>query len=347
MAKLVFLLCWALVSGTSEASDKKTDSKPATNFELKIELLKAIEFPADKEFKKTRIGGISGLVFDAESSVLWAVSDDRGKFGAPRVYKFLLKPDLSLELVDLVFIKDKEKARPVFDFEGISLLPWGNFLMSSEGDDRARPARLPRLIESKINGDYVRDYSLPEAYLPGKSPSEPKGLRTNFGFEGLGMSLDGKSWILGSESWLAQDSQNASRLLKFDMKEAWVLQAGEEWIYKLNYELGLLNGLTDLQNYKQDRWLVLERTAHLEGKNITTQCQLLEIQMGGKDPLKGKPLLDFLKINAKGISTKENYEAMALGPNSPKGRILIVANDNNFTKSPTQFLFFKIREESP
>ncbi len=277
---------------------------------------------------------------------MWAVSDDRGKFGAPRIYKFILKKELSLELVDVVFVKDKDKKLPVYDLESISMLPWGNFLVNSEGDDRARPARLPRLIEVKTNGDYVRDFPLPEVYLPGKVGSAPQGLRTNFGFEAMGASLDGKSWILGSESWLAQDTENISRLQKYQMKEAWVLQPTESAFYYLNFERGFLNGLTEILNWKDDRWLFLERTVDLEGNEITTPGQILEARISGQDPVRGHQVLDFKKLKAKNVAFKGNYEAMVLGPDHAQGRILIVANDNNFEKkAATQFLFFAVKDE--
>lgn len=362
MAKLIlfisFLAC-GLAGGTepglkSQNSGKSANSqiaqgsqrKIANEPSLKIEFLKAIEISSKEEFKKTRIGGISGLAYDPESSLIWGVSDDRGKFGAPRIYKWLLKKDLTLELQDLVFVKDKDKRRPVFDLESIALLPWGNFLLNSEGDDRTRPAREPRLFEVKPSGEYVRDYKLPDHFLPGKSGAEPRGLRTNFGFEAMGTSLDGKSWVLGSEAWLAQDTENISHLIKYDMKEAWVLEPGQEWIYNLNYEQFLANGLTELQNYKEDRWFFLERTVQLEGQKILAQSQLLEGRIDGKGPLTAKPLLDFWNAKFKGVNTKQNYEAMTFGPAHENGRLLIIANDNNFeTSDPTQFLFFKVTEE--
>lgn len=341
---LPFLSVFALAETTSKVASRVR--KLAQEPELKLELIKVVEFSAKHNFKKTRVGGISGLVYDPETQILWAVSDDRGKLSPPRVYKIKINKDLSLDWLDVVFVKDKKEVqRPVYDLEAISLLPWGNLLLTSEGDDRARPARPHRIFEIKTNGDYVRDYDLPEVYKPGKG-SEPKGLRTNFGFEAMGMTLDGKSWLLGSESWLAQDSENIARLLTYDMKEAWVLTPGAEYLYKPNFEVGLVNGLTDVLNWKENRWLFLERTAFFEGGEIKTHCQIVDAKVTGKDPIQGKTILDFKKVKFKDLSFGENYEAMTIGPNFEGSRILIVANDNNFLKSPTQFLFFKMKDES-
>lgn len=318
---------------------------PTTELGLRLEFVKAVEFSPKHDFKKTRVGGISGIIYEADTQTLWAVSDDRGKLAPPRIYKLKLESDLSLKFVDVIYVKDKESDRPVYDLESIALLPWGNFLLASEGDDRARPARAHRLFEVKTNGEYVRDYELPEAYKSGKG-SQPKGLRTNFGFEAMGMARDGKSWLLGTESWLAQDSENVSHLLTYEMKEAWVLTPGTEYLYKPNFEVGLVNGLTDILNWKDDLWFFLERAAHFDGGEIKTHCQIVLAKVAGKDPIQGKPILDLPQVKSKNTSFNENYEAMSLGPRHEGSQILIVANDNNFSKAPTQFLFFKIKEES-
>lgn len=354
MAKLINLrtfnlISMALVVPFLIGADKAR--KPSNEISVKLDFVKAIEFPVKHDFKKTRVGGISGLVYDPEAQILWAISDDRGKFSPPRIYKLRLnietKPekDFKITFEDVIFVKDKGSTRPVFDLEGISLLPWGNFLLTSEGDDRARPPRPHRIFEVKPNGDYVRDYDLPDIFRPGKGV-DPKGLRTNFGFEALGMSLDGKSWILGSESWLAQDSENVSHLVKYEMKEAWVLSSGSQWLYKPNFEIGLVNGLTDILNWKEDRWLFIERAAHLDGASIRTQCQILVASLAGTETIRAKPVLDLTSLKSKNIAFDGNYEAMTLGPEFEGLKTLIVASDNNFSKAKTQFLLFKISDEA-
>jgi hypothetical protein len=67
----------------------------------------AVAWPSDMKFKKTKVGGISGLVQDGEN--LWAVSDDRGQWGAPRLYQLSLgqnaKSEFTLKIDNVIFLK--------------------------------------------------------------------------------------------------------------------------------------------------------------------------------------------------------------------------------------------------
>lgn len=313
---------------------------------LKTEVLGVFEFPAKTSFKKTRLGGISGLFYDGDTKVLWAVSDDRGKYGNPRLYKLKIKPNFKIEITDLVFVKDTKEKTPVLDLESMAPLPWGNWLLASEGDDRSRPPRAHRLLEIKPDGTYVRDYDLPAAYLPGGKPQEPQGLRTNFGFEAMAAnSQDGKTWVMGSEIGLHQDQDGRTRLQGYEMKEAWVLQPSKEWFLPLQENEGVFTGLTETLNWKDDQWLFLERSAYLEAKGIVSKAKIFLGQLGGSAQVKTELILDLAQLKFKDFTFEHNYEAMTFGPPDAQGRsTVIVASDNNFEKESTQLIWLSVTE---
>lgn len=246
---------------TARPSEARLPSSSGISFGsagISLEVVAIQRFPSKFEFAKLRVGGLSGLVFDSNENLIWAVSDDRGTFGPPRVYQLKLKPGPSpaLEFSKVIILRDPREARLVLDLEGLALLPWGNFLLSSEGDDRSRPPRMPRLMDFKTSGEYVRDYQLKAEYLPVK-PGQ--GLRTNFGFEAVAQASGKDLWLVGSEGPLAQDPVGQVRLKQYEMKEAWVLSATQEWTYQLTPEPEGLVGLTEMAPWDEGRWLTLER----------------------------------------------------------------------------------------
>ncbi len=350
-----------------------------------IEYLGRASFDSTYKFEKTRFGGISGLAWDASENILWAVSDDRGKLNPPRLYKLSLKVnsnkgkfDFDVKVEAVYEIKEKGKTLPVFDLEGIALLPWGNLLLSSEGDDGSRPRRPQRLIDVKMiestseeslaakaaglpvekpHGKWIRDFELPPWYVSEKSGKPTQGLRTNLGFEGLAMALNGSSVVAAAEYSLTQDIPHKPRFLQFDMVSAWVLKPTREWIYSLDPDpagaVWLLRGISEILPVEGDRWWVMERGLQVGVPPLTTQIYEVELKNGlninplptqatkaaDLPELKKRLVLDLDKFSPDPLH--ENFEAMTWGPVLPDGRrLLVLSNDNNFQNgSATYFVF--------
>lgn len=320
-----------------------------------FKLLSQQEFKSDLHFQKTRVGGLSGLVYDKTESLFWAVSDDRGKFGEPRIYALRLeagaKPSLKLE--KLLFLKDPKKKLRVYDFEGVTLLPWGNLLVSSEGDMNKKPRVQPALIEfKKKNGEWVRDYDLPSDYLAEASGRQTKGVRNNFAFEGMGW--DGATtWLAATELPLVQDKNAFARVLEIHQPVAWVLKTGREWLYPLaELEMATklsgkdfnvsLTGVSEIQFVRDHSWWVLERAANLSIHGLGFSAQIHEVRLPEIAPADRK-LVKSLVLDLDPFA-KANFEAMAWGPDLPNGkRLLLVMSDNNFDAGePTRILFFEV-----
>lgn len=359
-----------------------------------VELLSIQEFSGDLEFEETRVGGLSGIVWDSTQNLFWVVSDDRGRINEPRVYGFQLNvtptsatkskssgksanPPTTLtldwKLQKVVLLKeskaDVKKKKAVLDLEGISLLPWGHWLMVSEGDMNQKPRAQSRLMEFKLNGEWVRDYNLPEDYGAEKTGQQKKGPRNNFSFEALAQAGTESRWVIGTELGLLQDSGEKTRLLEFTQTEAWVLKPGREWFYPLapikqGEQIGtedssvrvaassgvtsakpsaqqatqkmaqpLITGLSEILHVQNDVWWVLERSADLSLQGLGFQAEIYSVQLNSSQELQ-KELQ--VSLNAVDPRLEKNFEAMAWGPDLPDGRkLLVLVSDNNLEKSQT------------
>ncbi len=348
---------------------------------LKLELLAETTLPSKLKFEKTTVGGLSGIYFDAETSTLSAVSDDRGREGEPRYYDFKLTfADGKLLVVpQAVHLIKKNKAKPqlaaVLDMEGIAPLPWGNFLISSEGDLNHKPRVGPEILDVKKNGTLVRGFDLPSKFMPELTGTQTKGIRNNRGFEGLARTPPGlgpEKWFLMNEESLLQDSSDEGgplRLLIYDSPEAWVIKAGKEHLYFPEKgtatpaaRLTLAGRVSELLALSNDRLLVLERSMQIEPNQFSYVCKIFEAQIGEasdisaveslKDknlgqykPIAKKLVLDFETLKEKLGGTIENFEGLAFGPEVNKKKTLIVISDDNFKKSErTQVLLFSVED---
>ncbi|MBX3016700.1 MAG: esterase-like activity of phytase family protein [Bdellovibrionaceae bacterium] len=326
----------------------------------KLELLGVFEIPGTEEFQKTRVGGLSGLVWDESQKIFWAVSDDRGRVNEPRVYGFEFTPpakgkEPAWKLAKVVTLKDPKSdpknKKTVWDFEGIALLPWGNWLIVSEGDMNQKPRVNSRVMEFKLSGEFVRDYEVPADYLATPSGRQKTGPRNNFSFEGLAGHADGNHWVVASELGLLQDKGEVTRLLEYTQTEAWVLKPGREWFYPLSPASAgtgapLVIGVSEVLHARDQEWWVMERGAGISVSGLTFRAELFRVELGTNQELTKTPLLNFGNMGAK---FARNFEALSWGPTLPDGRrLLVVLSDNNLEKNePTVFATFAVDWPKP
>lgn len=326
-----------------------------------LQFLAKTSLPSDFKFKKTRVGGISGLVYEPERKIWIAVSDDRGRVQEPRFYEFDFKVsgkngDWKLEAVpkDVFFLHPKDEKRwkkNVLDLEGVTLLPWGNYLISSEGDNNQKPRVMPTLLDVKPNGTWVRDFSLPEECLPESAGQQAKGIQNNRGPEGLTSSEDSRRIFVAIESPLLQDRAthaNQIRIIQYEMPEAWIIKPTAHFFYPVEAAApeAILSerGVSDLFWLKEGELLVMERALEVSTKSFGYDVKLFQTKLGEPGSvLKKEQVLDF-KIVHERVS---NFEALAWGPALSDGRkTLLVASDNNFQKGEsTEFWLFAFEAE--
>lgn len=350
---------------------------------LEIEYLADTTLPHDMPFEKTSVGGISATVFDVATGGFYGLSDDRGKLNESRFYFFDLSWDLksspkkiTIAPKKVIFLKQKGKRRDALDPEGIVRLPWGNFLISSEGDLKKKPRLLPRLLEVDPSGQVVTEHTIPDKFIPERLGRQKKGIRNNSGFEGLTISPDGKTIIAATESSLFQDDEETDfkkgtllRFVKFEVKDDKKIKAVAEWAYQTEplrkrTEASMIggSGVSEILFFSNDELLVLERGAIIDFGKFTNDIRLFLVSLKQTEDisklksLKGqktvkllekKLLLDFDTILAKMNKPQslDNFEALMLGPKLPDGRqSLLVSSDNNFQSiQRSLFVFFALK----
>ncbi|WP_413559892.1 esterase-like activity of phytase family protein [Bdellovibrio sp. HCB209] len=334
------------------------------------------------KFEKTTIGGLSGITF--KDGVLSAVSDDKGRYGEPRIQQFELKvTDKAVHLIpkSLVFVNGlkKEGSRKAFlDLEGLVLLDNGDFLISSEGNNDLKPRSMPRIFRTSADGKWKSDFAIPDKYLPERTGQQSKGIQNNGAFEGLTATLDGKFVFTSIEAPLTQDidieneaNGDKIRIMKFEDRGA---QRGyftpvSEFVYQMDpfrdNEIGkeIFRGVSEILALSETKIIVMERGARIYGKGWKSTVGLYLA-----DLTKATDTLAFTKLadhkvtvaekvklldfetdltKARGKKDVQNFEALAFGPKLPDGRrTLLVMADNNFSKHElTELLVFAIEGE--
>ncbi len=157
--------------------------------ELRNEFVKFVGMKvisSNKVFDKTKVGGLSGLAYDAITNKLIAVSDDPGFNNPSRLYGLDvdLSGDISLKFFSQTQIKTQSSpdikkevymdprdlrspTKPVLihniDAEGVALLPNDLMAISSETQIQGETSYI-RLY--KRDGTYVSDIETPKKFLP-------------------------------------------------------------------------------------------------------------------------------------------------------------------------------------
>lgn len=352
---LIPLLSLAALAGTKP--ETSTHRAPAA--EPAFEWYGEASIPATAEVSGLRIGGLSGLYW--KDGNFWAVSDDRGKFGPPRVIQGELKFEnggvqlKATKAVELGVTPGQRKAFPVLDME--ALQPFGtSWILSSEGDCNHKPRVAPSLFVFDGNLKMQRELPLPDEFIPEAAGRQKKGVQNNFAFEAVGVVPEGTSLWAVPERPLVQDMKddsdaNPHRMLHLNLPDGKVIAQFEYRIEpRTSNDAGteVFRGVSDMLALSDKKMWVLERGVRIAGlKGLVGTGSIVEVETEGA-VLKKKVLLDLEKATEaprKGKALR-NPEAIAWGPALPDGRrILIVMSDNNFSKNEdTEFLFFAVKD---
>lgn len=341
-----------------------------------IEFIGEATLPKGLIFKKTELGGLSGITYNAKNNLYYAISDDRGQKAAARFYT--LKIDLSKGSlqkggvipvsVTTLLNENGQTLRPgESDTEGIALTNKATVLISSEGD--AERLINPFIKEFLLSsGKEITTLPIPNKFLPEKSSQQ--GIRNNLAFESLTITPNEKHLFTATENALIQDGVVAKpkigtpcRILQYNLLTN---QPEKEFLYQtepvtpfLNLTGKFASGLPDLLALdNQGHFLSLERSftglgfaiflfqVSLEGAdNIYNIDSLLAVDSRNIKPIQKKLLLDLRNLDVQ----LDNIEGLTLGPKLSDGQqSLILVSDNNFNSlQRTQILAFKIKIETP
>jgi hypothetical protein len=333
-----------------------------------------------QEFEGTTVGGLSAIAYSPQTNQLYALSDDRGRFGPPRFYNLALgltvdgaeTPAIEGITVESFTALSDPAGQPFgvgqLDPEGMVLSPRQTVLISSEGD--ANRGIDPLIGEFNLEtGQMTGGFRLPDRYLPDGEVLPQKGIQNNLSLEALAVSLGQSSSALiepfrvftATESALVQDYDDDpatplnSRFLHYLIGESQsTLIAEHRYPLELEPQGALLNGLTELLTLDQGgHFLALERAFGLRGFEVklyqlasggatdTSRIESLKGDVDSIQPIRKQLVLD---LTATGIAA-ENMEGMTLGPRLPDGsQSLLMVSDNNFESAQdTQFLLFRLR----
>jgi len=362
----IFIVCFLMAASVAIWVNESAKSFAVT----KVDFIGRAIFPTGSPFQGTEIGGLSGITYDAEKQVYYAISDDRSSKAPARFYT--LKINLQsgkLEKKQVTFtgvttlLDENSKGFPELSLDPEGIAFTGNSVfVSSEGDvDRQIN---PFIKEFSLDGKLLKTLAIPELFLPDDKGT--KGIRNNLAFESLTLTPDRKYLFTATENALVQDGAVPSletgspcRILRYDavsgnLEASFLyitepLPAGANPVGKLTS-----NGLVDLLAIDDNRLLSLERAFSLEtgttirifeislekGDRIEA-LESLKSRLGEVSPAQKRLLLDLetLKIPL------DNIEGLTFGPAlADASRGLILVSDNNFSPlQETQILGFQIK----
>ncbi|MBE9184204.1 esterase-like activity of phytase family protein [Microcoleus sp. LEGE 07076] len=336
----------------------------------KIDFIGRAIFPTGSPFQGTEIGGLSGITYDAEKQVYYAISDDRSSKAPARFYSLkinLASGKLEKEKIEFTgvttLLDENGKSFPELSLDPEGIAFTGNSVfVSSEGDVDRQIA--PFIKEFSLDGKLLKTLVIPEVFLPDDKGT--KGIRNNLAFESLTLTADRKYLFTATENATVQDGAVPSletgspcRILRYDAVSgnpdasfAYItepLPAGANPLGKLTS-----NGLVDLVAIEDNRLLSLERAFSLE-TGVTVK--LFEISLEKADRIEA---IESLKTRISEVSPAQkrllldletlkipldNIEGLTFGPELADGsRGLILVSDNNFSPlQETQILGFKIK----
>jgi hypothetical protein len=331
--------------------------------------------PNNLAFQKTTIGGLSGITYDPQKNLYYAISDDRGQKAPARFYT--LKIDLSkgkltnggvvpVGVTTLLNENGQKFPTGETDTEGIALTSKDTVFISSEGD--VSQLINPFIKEFSLSsGKEITTLAIPQKFLPDKNGKQ--GIRNNLAFESLTITPNENKLFTATENALIQDGSEAKpntsttcRILQYNLLTK---QLEKEFLYQTEPVAPLLDiskhfasGLPDLLAVdNRGDFLSLERTftglgfyialfqVSLEqADDIHNIESMNQVDTKSIKPVQKKLLLDLRKLDV----LLDNIEGLTFGSKLPDGQpSLILVSDNNFNPlQRTQILAFRLRMES-
>ena len=330
----------------------------ASAADLTVELLAETSLPGDLEVDRTRVGGLSGLTYDAGCDLFYTISDDRGSLAPPRFYSLKIRYDgegATASVLGATLLRDGDGTpfkRGVLDPEALALTAEGALLLASEGIPHRGID--PLVGRFRLDGSLTGAETLPLHFLPDADGT--RGVRDNLGFEGLSVSPDGSRLFVAAENALLQDGPTAdldvtspTRLLVIELSSGRPLA---EHLYEVEpvpdepvpATAFRTNGISEILALDNHQLLVLERSFSV-GVGNSVRIYLVDLEgeanIGHIDSLRNihgprpEPLSKVLVADLSELGVEpDNLEGMALGPSLPDGRrMLALIADNNFQPS--------------
>jgi len=336
------------------------------NDTIQLKFLDEYVLPADTKLENTIVGGLSGIEY--KNGKYYLISDQPSN---PRIYRANISIHNNkfkkLTIEQLISIKKNGKfSKEVFDLEALRFNESKQeFIVTSEGNiDEGKD---PGIYRISNNGEIQDAFTIPEYF---KAGNEQKP-RNNGVFEGITKSFDQRGYWVATESPLEKDSSKPKifpsrshiRITKFDKNTG---EAIKQFTYKLDgiakfpINYFAVNGLTEIIEYAENKFLILERSYSAGYGSHGNTVKIFEVdaskasntlalnQLKGEDYETAEKKLLFNFKSVKDKLTREivdNIEGMSFGPALKNGKkSLILVSDNNFNSFASQINQFILME---
>ena len=301
MRKFLILVVLQAVLLSCSNLKQTVENKPTPS----LKLVSSLEIPFNQIFQETKVGGLSGIDYDAKHDLYYLISDDRSAFNDSRFYTAKIRL-VENKLEDINFLNvnilknETEKSygnwntspTTAADPEDIRFNPKTNSLVwSSEG---ARVITADKLIlqNPSLNFIDLKGSFLGKAKLPKnlEMQKEEKGPRNNGTLEGITFDPNYKNIYTNIEEPLFEDDDQAStskgafiRLYKFNAKTK---KNTAQYGYKLDaiaHEPNpkgafAVNGVSAIQYYGKNQLLVVERSYSTGTQACTVKVFLCDLK---------------------------------------------------------------------
>ena len=338
---------------------------PAPLLAPHLRLIGVAELAHGSEYAGARIGGLSGIDYDAHSGEYLLISDAQARIYRARLHYDAQRLDMPqfTATQDLLHTSGQPFApwwrrqagmdRP--DAEGLRWLPGKtSFLWSSEGDFSRGFG--PQLRESRLDGRPVRDIALPASFSPGTQPR--RGPRGNGTLEGLALTPDGRTAWLAMELPWHQDGPQATpdsggapvRITAMDIASGQPLRQiayqGDAVPQRRRLPGPQINGVSEILAHGPHHLLVLERS-YSAGAGFGARLYRIDTRAGSDTlaldaltPTNHRPVPKTLVADLAALGlTPDNIEGMTWGPPVQGRCVLVFVSDDNFNPAQvTQFI---------
>lgn len=296
---------------------------------------------ADGKTRNNRLGGLGSAIAYLGSGDEYLLVSDSGPKGAGYVCRFhrlriqvvpnARKP-VKLELVGTTLLTHEDgtpftgafngaKPEYLLDPEGLRVGRGGEIFVSDEYG--------PGAYQFDASGRRVKSFAVPEYFRSGR--------QENRGMEGLALAPDGTKLYAAMQSPLVRDGGRAGancRILEIDVATGRALR---EFVYQLDDPA---NSACEILAVNATTFLVLERDGKAAFKKVfridladATEVSGMPVLPAAVVPVKKTLFLDLLAkpYGIVGPNCPEKFEGLALGPDLPDGRhLLLVTADNDF-----------------
>ncbi|WP_066382675.1 esterase-like activity of phytase family protein [Anabaena sp. CA = ATCC 33047] len=303
---------------------------------------------------QTRLGGLSGVVYDAVNNVYYSLSDARSDSnGLARFYTFtanlnnLATPEITFtNATPLKDINGNFFAANSLNPEGFALTQNGTVFVASEGEVNINAGIVinPFIKEFNLStGQEVRSLPIPANFLPvivdtnnsgtiNTGDTQTSGVHNNLAFESLTITPDQNTLYTATETALFQDGPlisdriRRSRIIQYNLITG---QPEKQYLYITDLaaepptaERPLTgNGLVDLLAIdNRGTLLALERSASSEstGANPRYTIKLYEVKLQGATDISSQ---NTLPSDISAIQPVQKRLLLTLDPNSSVGNV--------------------------